>query len=388
MKILEVVEASGGGVGRHVRGLCQDLILHGQQLAVAYSARRADEPFHQFLVDQQNEIRFVPLEIGREISPREDARATFQLMRFIREEGPFDIIHGHSAKGGAIARIAGRRFNIPTVYTPHGLIMSSPETSRPRAAIYTSIEYVLGQWATSRMIAVSEGEREFILELGLIPPNRIVLIHNGLDDEYISMFSENNSCEDLSRKPLTFGSIMRFDAAKGPGLLLEAFIQLSEAMPQLPTRLVIAGDGELFAEIKRKVRTCGLDERILLLGWRTDITRVLRDFDIFVVSSLREGGSYGTIEAMAAGLPIVSTSVFGTDETIARVPGNILVPVGDPGALANGMKRMATLSEPTSLRGRLRRIGQSNRNYVFAHFKRSETTHRTLEVYEELCHDK
>src|SRR5215210_593976 len=185
MKILEVVEASGGGVGRHVRGLCQDLILQGQQLTVAYSARRADEPFNQFLVDQHNEIRFVPLEIGREISPREDVRATFQLMRYIKEEDPFDIVHGHSAKGGAIARIAGRRFNIPTVYTPHGLIMSSPETSRPRAAIYTSIEYVLGQWATSRIIAVSEGEREFILELGLIPANRIVLIHNGLDDEYI-----------------------------------------------------------------------------------------------------------------------------------------------------------------------------------------------------------
>src|SRR5215213_2643286 len=106
MKILEVVEASGGGVGRHVRGLCQDLIDQGQQVAVAYSARRADEPFNQFVIDQQDEIRFVPLELGREISPREDLRATFRLMSYLKEEGPFDIIHGHSAKGGAIARAA------------------------------------------------------------------------------------------------------------------------------------------------------------------------------------------------------------------------------------------------------------------------------------------
>ena len=385
MKILEVVEASGGGVGRHVRGLCQDLIVQDQQLAVAYSARRADELFSQFVIDQQDEIRFVLLEVGRKISPRADVRATFQLMRFIKEEGPFDIIHGHSAKGGAIARIAGRRFNIPTVYTPHGLIMSSPETSRLRAAIYTSIEYVLGHWATSKMVAVSEGEREFILKLKLVPANRIVLVENGLDDEDIPHFSEESNCEDISQKPLTFGSTMRFDAAKGPGYLVEAFIRLSEALPQLPMRLVIAGDGELFGEIKRKVETSGLDEKILLLGWRADIIQVLRDFDIFVVSSLREGGSYGTIEAMAAGLPIVSTSVFGTDETIARVPGNILVPVGDPEALADGMKWMATLSEPTSLRQQLRRIGQSNRNYVYAYFKRSETTRRILEIYEALC---
>jgi glycosyltransferase involved in cell wall biosynthesis len=385
MKILEVLESSGGGVGRHVRGLCQDLIAQNQQLAVAYATHRADALFNQFVVDHQDEIRFVPLAVGRKISPRADARATLQLMRFIEKEGSFDVVHGHSAKGGAIARIAGRRFNIPTVYTPHGLIMSSPETSTLRGAFYTSIECVLGHWATSRMIAVSEGERRFILERRLIPESRIVLVENGLDDEDIPQFSKGDDCEDINQQPLTFGSTMRFDAAKGPGYLVEAFIRLSHALPQLPMRLVIAGDGELYAEIKRKVETSGLNEKILLLGWRADITQVLRDLDVFVVSSLREGGSYSTIEAMAAGLPVVSTRVFGTDETIGRVPGNTLVPVGDAGALASGMKQMATLSEPGSLRQRLQRIGQRNRRYVCAHFKRSETTRRTLEIYKALC---
>jgi glycosyltransferase involved in cell wall biosynthesis len=113
--------------------------------------------------------------------------------------------------------------------------------------------------------------------------------------------------------------------------------------------------------------------------------QVLRTFDVFVVSSLREGGSYGTIEAMAAGLPVVSTDVFGTDETIGRVPGNILVPVGDPDALAEGMKQLAILDEPKALRHELRRIGQGNRDYVRTHLKRSDTIHRTLEIYQALC---
>jgi glycosyltransferase involved in cell wall biosynthesis len=295
------------------------------------------------------------------------------------------VVHGHSAKGGTIARIAGRRFNTPTVYTPHGLIMSSPETPRLRAALYTSIEYVLGHWATSRMIAVSEGEREFVRKLRLVPADRIVVVENGLDDEEIPHLSGEGDREDLSRKPLTFGSTMRFDAAKGPGYLVEAFVRLSDTLPRLPMRLVIAGDGELFAEIERKIQESGFGEKIVLLGWRPDIMQVLRSFDVFVVSSLREGGSFGAIEAMAAGLPIVSTNVFGTDETIGRVPGNVLVPVGDSNALANGMKQMATLSKPDSLRQELRRIGQSNHDYVRTYLRRSETIRRTLEIYKALC---
>jgi glycosyltransferase involved in cell wall biosynthesis len=149
-------------------------------------------------------------------------------------------------------------------------------------------------------------------------------------------------------------------------------------------RLVIAGDGELFADVKNKVEMSGLAEKIILLGWRPDIREVLREFDIFVVSSLREAGSFSAMEAMAAGLPIVSTKVFGTEETISRVPGNLLVPVGDPDALAHGMKRMATLSEPRHLRQSLWSVGQANRNYAGAHFRQSETSNRTFEIYRAL----
>jgi glycosyltransferase involved in cell wall biosynthesis len=91
------------------------------------------------------------------------------------------------------------------------------------------------------------------------------------------------------------------------------------------------------------------------------------------------------MEAMAARLPIISTSVFGTKGTLPQVPGNVLVPVGDPATLAEGMKRMATLTEPGSLRRALRKIGQENRDYVQAHFMQSDITHRTIELYQELC---
>ncbi|MBA2713564.1 MAG: glycosyltransferase, partial [Rubrobacteraceae bacterium] len=186
-------------------------------------------------------------------------------------------------------------------------------------------------------------------------------------------------------RPLTFGATMRFSPQKAPGNLIKSFVRLGELLPDLPTRLVIAGDGELFEEAGGQVAASGMNGRIALLGWRSDIAEVLRELDVLVVSSLYESGlSYSTMEAMAAKLPIVSTSVFGTKGTLSRVPGNILVPVGDPAALADGMRRMATLSEPETLRLELRRIGQANCGYVRRHFRRSYINRRTLELYREL----
>ena len=269
-RILEVVEACGAGVGRHVRALCKGLVARDQEVTVAYAPYRVDEAFQRFLVEYRKEIRFVPLTVRREISPVSDLRAVSQLVNLIREEGRFDIVHGHSAKGGAIARIAGRWCGIPTVYTPHALIMSSPEISRVQATVYTLVERALGHYATSRIIAVSEEERRLILKLGLVPTSRVELIKNGLDDQDFQYFFKRSDCADISQQPLTFGSTMRFNAQKAPDHLIAAFIQLSTALPQLPMRLVIAGDGELFAEIRRKVETSDLHEKIILLGWRAD----------------------------------------------------------------------------------------------------------------------
>lgn len=92
------------------------------------------------------------------------------------------------------------------------------------------------------------------------------------------------------------------------------------------------------------------------------------------------------LEAMAAKLPVVATNVFGTRETVARVPGNMVVPVGDLDALTLGMKRMATLAPPEELRRSLHAIGRANHDYARQRFRQSEITRRTLEVYRTLIH--
>ena len=385
MNILEVVEACNAGVGRHVRGLSEGLVAQGHRVTVAYAPHRVDESFRRFIGTQQDNVRFIQLNTRREVSPTSDLHSVFQLLRVIKLKGPFDVIHGHSSKGGAIARSAGRLSGVPTVYTPNSLILSSPEISRVEAIAYALVERILGYWATSKFIAVSEEERELILEYKLAPKKRLVVIENAIDDRDFIDSPWEITYGDINEKPLTFGSTMRFSAQKAPGHLVEAFVRLNEMAPQLPMRLVIAGDGELFATVKGQIEASGLNEKISLLGWRTDTGAVLREIDIFVLSSFYEGFSYSILEAMAAKLPIVSTSVSGTKGTLSRVPGNILVPVGDPTALAEGMKRMATLAEPDSLRRSLQEIGQRNQDYVRAHFRQSDITRRTIETYRQLC---
>lgn len=386
MKVLQVAEACSAGVGRHVASLSRGLESEGHQVTVAYSPHRLDGAFERFMAQYENHIQFRPIDVQREISPASDIRSVARLVHLVRSEGPFDIIHGHSAKGGALARLAGRLTGRPTVYTPHGLIMSSPDISRRKAALYGVTERVLGQLATSRMIAVSEEEREFILRLGLIADKRAKFIPNSIEDRDFECFGAESLCKASDYRPLTFGSTMRFSPQKAPERLVRAFMEVTQSLPHLPLRLVIAGEGELYEEIKAEVASSGWDGSILLPGWSDDAAGLLKMTDVFVVSSLYEAGlSFSTMEAMAAGLPVVSTEVFGTRRTLTQVPGNVLLPVGDTVALAGGMRRMATLSEPDSLRAELRAIGAANREYVRENFIQSEVTRRTAGLYHELC---
>jgi glycosyltransferase involved in cell wall biosynthesis len=385
INVLEVVESCGAGVGRHVRDLCEGLAALGHRVTVAYAPHRVDAAFRQFLITRRGQIDFVPLKLRREISPGSDLASVVQLRRLVKREGSFDVIHGHSSKGGAIARLAGRWAGIPTVYTPHSLIMSSPEISGARRVAYTLVERILGACATSKTIAVSEDERDFILGLKLVPKERVALINNGIDDRTFAYFSGSGvEKRATDERPLTFGSIMRFSAQKAPGYLVEAFARLVRGLPQVPLRLVVAGDGELLTEVEGQAQASEVGENISLLGWRTDVAGVLHGYDVFVISSLYEGFSYAILEAMAAGLPIVSTDVFGTKETVARVPGNVIVPAGDPAALARGMQRMANLVSHDSSRQALEEIGRANQDYVSSHFSQSETIRRTLQLYQEL----
>jgi glycosyltransferase involved in cell wall biosynthesis len=388
LNLLHIVESTLAGVGRHARYLCLDLAERGHQVTLAYSKKRLDAQFRQFVAETRS-VRCLSVNMERSPHPVHDVRSVSSLQTILKQYGPFDIIHGHSSKGGALARIVGRLNALPTVYTPNGLIMASPDLSVLERAIYTTIEWGLGRLATSAIIAVCEDEKQLMLQLGLQREERVFTIENTLTDtDYQTI-----EAVAVAHKPsdqFTFGAMMRFSEQKDPENLVRAFhrFRQSYTLP-FPVRVVVAGDGPLFSKVQALVRERDLVGPIELLGWQTETYKLMKSFDALVLPSNYEGFSYMILEAMAAGLPIVSTNISGSSDTVGKVPGNIIVPHSNPAALAEGMYRMIAPARETGLaklREGLAAIGQANNVYVRQQFHQSVATEKTLKLYYSLIH--
>jgi glycosyltransferase involved in cell wall biosynthesis len=135
--------------------------------------------------------------------------------------------------------------------------------------------------------------------------------------------------------------------------LIQAFERLLQGFPD--AHLLIAGDGPMRANVERAIADRMVGERVRLLGWREDLTRVYATIDVCVSSSRNEGTPVSLIEAMAAGRAVIATRVGGVSDIVANGETGILVPPGDVEALAGAM---ATLANDVALRSRLGRLAR------------------------------
>lgn len=368
-----------------MRTLSEGLVEAGHEVVVAYAKPRADGAFREFVATGSERgpgtLRFVPIEAVRPVAPVSDARAVRQVLRILRREGPFDVVHGHSSKGGAIGRIAALLGRVPAVYTPHSMIVSSPDISRRKSLVYTAAERALGYGATAALIAVSQDEADFIRSLKVVSKGRLKVIPNALRPEDFAVFDRRRGVE--REGPVVFGSTMRFSEQKAPQNLIEAFRRVRERLPKGSVRLEVAGDGELLPGCRRLVAKLDLEEEVSLPGWSSRVGDFLCRLDVFVVSSLYEGLSYSMMEAMAAGLPVVSTAVFGSG-LVGEVEGNRVVEVGNVEELAGAMVGMCAGRSPDEALRELARVGERNHRFARENFDQRLATERTVGVYREL----
>lgn len=145
--------------------------------------------------------------------------------------------------------------------------------------------------------------------------------------------------------------VARFHPVKDHRTLIAAFARVSASRPDVD--LLLAGDGALRADLEQQVRDAGLTERVRFLGVRRDVPTVLRAADVFVLASVSEGASITVLEAMATGLPIVTTRVGGNPELVREGQDGLLVPRGNSEALAVALGQV--LDDPALVR----RLGQS-----------------------------
>jgi glycosyltransferase involved in cell wall biosynthesis len=269
-------------------------------------------------------------------------RILFELLRLIREVQPA-VVHAHNPGPLVYAAPAARLARRPLIFTRHG---PGGRTSHPLI------------WRiTDQVVAVSEDARRTFLRYNRVLPERTCTIHNGIPDLPPGL---SRGERQALRRSLGFdpelpliGTVCRLEPAKDLGTLLHAFERITAA--GTPAQLLIVGDGSQREELQQRRARSPRPERIVLAGMRQDVPAILRVIDIFAVSSILEGLSVSLLEAMAAGLPAVATSVGGNPEAVEHEVSGLLVPPRDPDALAEALLRLLRDPELRARYGRAAR---------------------------------
>jgi len=163
---------------------------------------------------------------------------------------------------------------------------------------------------------------------------------------------------------------------KGYEVLLAAAKELID--DNLPVRFVAVGYGPLEAETREEHRRIGLGDRFVFTGLRSDVKRILAGADVFVLTPHHEGFPLSVMEALAAGLPIVATRVGDIPSAVRDGIDGILVPTGDPKAVADALRALII---DDGLRARMTRAARDGA----ARFDIRQASQRLEEIYVKLC---
>jgi glycosyltransferase involved in cell wall biosynthesis len=285
---------------------------------------------------------FVP-ELQREISLAADLPAALRLRKLITDLRP-DILHTHTAKAGAVGRIAaaiaGRARPRVIVHTFHGHVLRG-YFSAPKTALFGQLERNLARMSDA-LIAVSPQVRDDLVKLGVAPAEKITVVRLGLDLEARTRSSPADRAELRDRLGLAadrflVGWLGRMTEIKRTDLLLRAFARLRETHQ---ADLLLVGDGPLRRELEALAGDLGISDSCHFIGYRDDVGPVFAAVDAVALTSANEGTPVTLIEALAAGRPVVSTDVGGVRDVVGPETG-FLVPAGDFAAVAESLRRLA-----------------------------------------------
>jgi glycosyltransferase involved in cell wall biosynthesis len=298
--------------------------------------------------------------LGRELSGTRDLRALVDLVRLMRRERPH-VVHTHTAKAGTLGRLAAILARVPVrVHTFHGHVFDgyfSPAKTR----LFLAIERALAR-RTQRILTVSAHVRDELLALGIGRRDQVTVVPLGLD---LDPFSRADEQRGALRRELQLdadtplvGIVARLVPIKAHEVFLDAAARIAARLPEC--RFVVVGDGERRAELEEIAARHGIAARVHFLGWRADLARLHADLDVVVLTSRNEGSPVALIEAMAAGLPVVATSVGGVPDLVQEGAHGHLVAMDDAAALADAT--VALLGDPE----RRRAMGRAGRAHVLA----------------------
>lgn len=326
-------------------------------------------------------VRFEVLpQMRRAVNPLADARAVAQTARRLRKLSP-EIVHTHTAKAGAVGRMAARLVRTPVlVHTFHGHVFDGYFSPR-KAQAFIAAERALAK-VTDQILALSEQQRQDLAyKYKIAPVEKIKVVPLGLELEPF-LHAVPTRCgpmrQALGIEPQAevVAAAGRFVPIKRFDLLIAAFAKLQAQRPDV--HLVLAGDGSAEARAELERLAAPLQGRVHFLGWRRDLHNVFAEADLLALSSDNEGTPVTVIESLVSGMPVVATRVGGVEDILNGTRGSLVAP-GDVGALAQAMQDRLRIGE---------RLPQLEREAVARQFSHRRLIADIETLYDQLLESK
>jgi glycosyltransferase involved in cell wall biosynthesis len=352
-----------GGPARHAVILQQGLSDAGYESVLVHGTPTPDEGSFEPLLASRGLTSVRLAGLGRRVNAFDDLVAFWSLLSLVFREQP-DILHTHTAKAGTLGRLAGwllnltrgRRRRCQLVHTFHGHVFSDYFT-KVGSLIVRLIERTLAR-GTDAIVTISERQRDDVVQrFHIAPAAKVTVIPLGLElDDLLAIdrpIREWRTELGWTEDAFVVGFVGRFVPVKDVPTLLHAFAAFVTSVSQ--ARLLLVGDGECRDQIEGTAQSLGIVRLVRFAGWQHDLRRVYGAMDVVALTSKNEGTPVAIIEALAAGRAVVATRVGGVPDVIQDGQTGLLVPPGDPIALAGALERMAR--EP-ALRARLAAAGR------------------------------
>ncbi|MCD4534498.1 glycosyltransferase family 4 protein [Nocardioides sp. cx-169] len=332
MRVVQLLtQATGGPVDHAVdvavalAGRGHESHLVGPQSAGTARARAAGVTWH-------------PLEM----TTKRDLAGGARVARRLAALRP-DIVHLQDRRAGWLGRLVGRGLGgAGLVYTLHGVAdglsdlvpgnaLAAPRRRRDRV-YYLHGERAVTRWSRARVVVPSAAVAGFAVDQVRLDPTRVDVVANGVDP---LRFTPPPATTTSRPRPPTVLWLGVLAEVKRVDVLLDA----AQRVPHL--RVLVAGDGPLLPQVRRRVADAGLVDRVSLLGRVADPAPVLARADLFALTSAAENCPLALLQAMACGLPAVATAVGGVPEVLRDGVEGLLCEVGDVAGLAAGLSALA-----------------------------------------------
>ena len=379
-RILHIIKATGlAGAERHLLILLSGLRREGFDARLLILTNPGDVLESFFDQARQREI---PVD-GLVIRCNADLSLFIRLRNYIKRIAPV-IVHTHLIHGDLFGIIAARWAGVPLVLTTR----HNDDGFRYRTPCRQLNRYL---WQRVQAgIAVSNAISRFSVEVEDAPAGKIFTVHHGVelagtaegheipinDIPAEGLRSSVRSQLGIDARAPVAGIFCRLTKQKGIRFGLQAIALLTRQLPDV--KLVIAGEGPLQKKLHREADRLGLSDRIIWLGWREDVPRLLAAIDLLLAPSLFEGFGLIFLDAMAGGIPIVSSTASAIPEVVIDGATGFLVPPRDVDGMATAMYKL--LSDPDLCR----QMGQNGRERLNQYFGARRMVGKTIDIYNKL----